>query len=740
MSTERIVPSGCVHNCPGRCVLKAHVRDGVIVRISSDDRGPDLPYHRQLRACARGRAYRQRIYHPDRLKHPLIRTGERGSGQFRRATWEEALDVTAENIRRVRERYGNEALFVHYGTGHQGLLRGDRLAQRLLGLYGGFLSHRNGYSYACTMLSSMATYGTVETGNSFDDLVNARIILLWSANLAETFLGTGAPWYLRRAKEAGARVVYIDPIYTGTALLADEWVPIYPGTDNAMMDAMAYVMISEGLHDRAFLDTYCVGFDEEHLPPGVPPGGSYESYVMGRADGIPKTPRWAAAITGVPAETIARLAREYATIRPGALIEGWGAQRAAYGEQPTRGAATLAAMAGNVGVSGGGAAGMGVCGRRMRLKPLPVPNPVAANIPVFLWTDAITRGTEMTPADGLQGAERLRSNIKLILNVQGNTLVNQHSHSGYTASLLQDPKLVEFILVSEQFLTPSARFADVIFPAATWFEREDIVSGDHAGDYALYLNRAIEPIGEARSDYWAMAELADRLGVGQAFTEGRDEEGWLRHLAARSGIPDFEEFKRTGIYRRITPAPHVAFADFRRDPARYPLATPSGKIEIYSPAAARMENPREIPPVPKYVGSWEGRGDPLAERYPLQLVTPHPRYRTHSIYANVPWLREISEDAVLINSADAAARGIKDGDRVRVWNDRGATVLPAQVTERITPGVVAIYQGSWYSPREDGVDEGGCANVLTSLRPSPWAKGNTQHTSLVQVAREEGRA
>ncbi|MHB1417772.1 MAG: DMSO/selenate family reductase complex A subunit, partial [Chloroflexota bacterium] len=730
--------SACVHNCEGHCILKAHVRDGVIVRITSDVDGPDTPYRRQLRACARGRAYRQRVYHPDRLKFPLIREGERGEGQFRRASWDEALDRAAEGIRRVRERYGNEAMFVHYGTGHKGLLRGNALAQRLQGLYGGFLNYHNDYSVACTRQATLATYGTTETGNSFDDLVNSRLIILWAANLAETFTGTGAPWYVRQARRRGARVVYVDPIYTDTAAaLADEWIPIYPGTDNAMMDAMAYVMITEGLHDQSFLDTHCVGFDEEHLPLGAAAGSSYRSHVLGLGDGTPKTPAWAERITGVPAETIGRLAREYATARPTALLQGWGVQRTAFGEQATRGAIVLAAMTGNVGVSGGGAAGQGACGRQLRLAKVPVPNPVKASIPIFLWTDAIVRGTEMGVADGVRGVERLSSNVKLILNFQSNVLANQHADVNRTARLLRDPNLVEFILVADQFLTPSARFADVVFPAVTWFEREDVASGEAWGEYALFLNQAIEPLGEARSDYWALSRLAERLGVGEAFTEGRDEEGWLRHLVARSGIPDYDEFKRTGVYRRVAEEPYVAFADFRRDPLGHPLATPSGKIEIYSHVAAGFGDPERIPAVPKYIPAPEGREDPLRADYPLQLLTPHPRHRTHSIFGNVPWLQEISVEAAHLNPADAGPRGVTEGDKVRVWNERGAVVLPAHLTERVRPGVVVIYQGKWYAPGADGVDTGRCANVLTSQRATAWAKGNAQHTSLVQVAKEE---
>lgn len=739
VSEERIVPTGCVHDCLGFCALRAHVRDGVVVRMSLADEGAETRSWFGRRGCARGLAYRQRVYHPDRLMYPLVRTGERGEGRFRRATWPEALDITAAAIKRIRDRYGNQALFVHSGTGNQGILRGNLLAQRLLGLMGGFLGQHGNYSNACTLYASTATYGTIETGNSHDDLLNSRYVILWSANLAHTHTGTGAPWYIWQAKQRGARVVYIDPVYTDTAVaLADEWIPIYPGTDNALMDAMAYTMIDEGLLDRPFLDTYCVGFDEAHLPAGAPPGSSYESHVLGRADGVPKTPAWAEAITGVRAEVIVRLAREYATAKPAALIEGWGAQRAAFGEQPARGGAVLAAMTGNVGISGGGAAGLGACERRMRIPYLPVNNPVSAKIPIYVWPRALTHAREMRAEDGLQGAERLETNIKLILNIQGNALVNQHSHINHVTKVLRDPAMVEFILVADQFLTASARYADVVFPASTWLEREDAVAAAWSGDYALFLNKAIEPLGEAKSDYWAMAQVADRLGVGEAFSEGRDEEGWLRHQVAQAGIEDYEGFKRTGIFRRRWPRPHVAFADFRRDPVAHPLATPSGKIEIYAQLAAAVNDPAGVPAVPKYIPSWEGRTDPLRDRYPLQLLTPHPKFRTHSTFANVPWLQELSEDGLYMNPVDAAVRGIGSGDQVRVWNDRGMTLAAVRLTERVMPGVVVLPQGRWFAPRADGVDEGGCANMLTSLRPSPWAKGNTQHTSLVQVAREEG--
>ena len=735
---ETIVPSGCAHDCPGRCVLRAHVRDGRIVRITSDD----SPFgdRRPLRACARGRAYRQRVYHPDRLLHPLIRTGERGAARFRRATWDEALATVAEGIAAVRDRHGPQSLYIASGAGNMGVLRGDALARRLFGLTGGYLGRHAGYSVAATTVASNATLGTTETANSYDDWVNSRLIILWASSLTDTFTGTGMPYYLCRAKQAGARVVCIDPLYTDTAALADEWIPIRPGTDNALIDAMAYVLITSDLVDRDFVARCCVGFDDSHLPAGAPAGSSYRDHVLGLAGGQPKTPAWASAITGVPAETIVRIAREYGATKPAAILQGWGAQRAAYGEQFVRGGIVLQALTGNIGIPGGSAAGLGAPARQVRLAQVPDPLPAKASVPVYLWTDAVTRHSELTPsAAGLLGVDRLEAPIRLIANWQGNSLINQHADINRTARVLRDPKLVEFVFAVDQFLTPSARFADVVLPAATWFERNDMMSGSFAGDYALFLNQAIEPLGESRGDYWIARALAERMGIEPAFSLGRDELDWLRVLCAESGIPDFDEFRATGIYERQHSEPHIAFADFRADPAGHPLRTPSGKVEIYSTLAAAHNEPTTIPPVPTYIPAWEGCEDPLRARFPLQLLTPHPKHRTHSIYGNLPWIRAISREGVSVSPPDAAARGIATGDRVRVWNDRGTIVVRAIVTQRVMPGVVAIPQGVWHDPDPEGIDRGGCTNTLTSPRTTPWAKGSTSHTCLVEIVREAGQ-
>src|SRR5512140_2808747 len=261
---------GCpAHNCGGRCLLVAHVKDGRILRLEGDDRPGDTPADPQLRACTRGRAYLRRQYHPDRLLHPLRRVGPRGAGQWARISWDEALDLVAGEMRRVRETYGPGALFVPYGTGSYSQLNGSQVARRLMNLTGGCLGIWNSYSWAAINVATPTVYGTLQTGNQRQDWLNSRYILLWGWNPAEMRDGTNSDWFVKLARERGARTVCIDPRMSPSAVsLADEWVPIRPGTDAAMMTAMAHVMITEELHDAAFVRTHCVGFDASQMPAG----------------------------------------------------------------------------------------------------------------------------------------------------------------------------------------------------------------------------------------------------------------------------------------------------------------------------------------------------------------------------------------------------------------------------------------------------------------------------------------
>ncbi|MCP4534124.1 MAG: molybdopterin-dependent oxidoreductase, partial [Delftia sp.] len=258
-------------------------------------------------------------------------------------------------------------------------------------------------------VATPTVYGTLHTGNQRQDWLNAKYILMWGWNPAEMRDGTNSDFFVKLARQNGARVVCVDPRHTlSAASLADEWVPIRPGTDAAMMSAMAYVMLTKGLHDAAFVAKYCVGFDESQMPPGAEGAESYEDYILGRRDGVAKTPAWAEGITSVPRDTIARIAREYATLKPSVLYQGYGMQRRAYGEQVVRAGCVLAAITGNVGVPGGWASGLGLHPQGGPLwNVFPVgKNPVKASIPVFLWTEAVLRGAEMGAREGVTGVER----------------------------------------------------------------------------------------------------------------------------------------------------------------------------------------------------------------------------------------------------------------------------------------------------------------------------------------------
>jgi len=743
---ERLVRVGCpAHNCGGRCLLIAHVQDGRITRLDTDDR-PDAVAAPQLRACVRGRAYLRRQYHPDRLLYPLRRVGPRGAGRFERISWAEALDTVAWEMSRVKEMYGNGALFVPYGTGSYNQMNGSQTARRLLNLYGGCLGIYNSYSWAATNVATPYVFGTLRTGNQRQDWLNSRYILMWGWNPAEMRDGTNSDFFVKLARQNGARVVCIDPRHTPSAAgLADEWVPIRPGTDAAMMSAMAYVMITEGLYDAAFVHSHCVGFDQMQMPAGSEGAESYCDYILGTVDGVPKTPAWAEAITAVPQETIARLAREYATTRPAVLYQGYGMQRRAYGEQVVRAGCVLAAITGNVGIPGGWASGVALPapdGGPLEEKVFPVGrNPVRAAIPVFLWTEAVLRGPEMTAADGVVGADRLDSPIKLIYAVASNALINQHANINRTAAILRDEKRVELIVVQDNFLTPTARFADIVLPACTQFETWGVEDGWKFGEEVILMPQLVDPPGECKSDYRICAELAERLGIGQAYTWGRDERAWIEWILDRyrqtrfPNLPTLDQFvaSNSGVYAQPVTTPAVALADFRADPAAHPLNTPSGKIEIFSQRLQALGRPDEIPAVPKYIPEWESPFSPEAERYPLQAIGHHTLRRVHSTHENSDWLEEAFPQRVFINPLDAAPRGIHDGELVRVYNDRGAMVLPCRLTQRILPGVVDIPQGAWWTPDEEGVDRRGSVNVLTSERWTPLAFGTAQHTCMVEV-------
>lgn len=596
----------------------------------------------------------------------------------------------------------------------------------------GFISYEGG------QFAAFATYGTiVGTNHTRDDLLNSRLIIMWGWDPVNTIQGTNTTWYLAQAREAGIPMVAVDPRYTDTAAtFARRWIPIKPGTDAAMLIAMAYVIVKEKLLDQKFLDSYTIGFDR------------FKDYILGREDGVAKTPAWAEPITGVSASVIERLAREYATTKPAALISGISPGRSAFGEQYHRAASTLAAMTGNIGLHGGSAADkswggefwggevpfMVRSGGRMR-SPGNLVGRSAPHRPNTLpargaGTNSSARVNSGRFADAiLKGKDGGYFSDYKLLYLSNTNYLNQVLNVNKTVEAF---KTLEFLVVQEQFMTPTAKFADILFPVCTFLERNDFTCGGATPYYGL-VNKVIEPLGESKSHLEIGIALAEKLGL----TDYNDktEEEWLRGIVAGfqevANVPDYDNLKRQGVHKVRLAEPYVAFKKQIEDPANNPFPTPSGKIEIYSQQLADLNNP-EIPPIPKYIETWESRNAPLGQKYPLQLITTHLKRRAHSQFANLPWLIELQPQAMLINSADAQARGINDGDMVKVFNDRGEIRILAKVTERIMPGVVDVPQGAWYDPDEKGVDWGGCANVLTRDAISPGG-AFCSNTGLVQV-------
>lgn len=704
-SIEKVVLTSCSYDCGARCLLKVRVKDGRIVHVGTDDR--PMP---SLKACVRGLAQKDVVYAPDRLTKPLRRTGKRGEGKFEPVSWEEALGTVTEELQRVKSTYGNSAIFLMGYSGSISPLQGmGKAARRFFSLFGGCATWWGITSYEAALFSSMVTFGTAFTGATRDNFLHSRLILLWGFDPVVTRFGPDMVYYLGEAKKAGARIVCIDPRMNQTSkALGQEWIAVRPGTDTAMMIAMAYVMITENLYARRFIETHTLGFEE------------FSEYVLGTEDGLAKTPAWAEKITGVKAEAIKALARDYATVKPAALLAGWAPGRSAFGEQYQRAASVLSAMSGNIGITGGYAAGgVGRVPMGFLKEVLPLPGDLTPTVHISDIYKVMMEGRSGGyPCD-----------VKL-LYIVGCNLLNQFLNVNKGIEALQRP---EFIVVHERFMTPTARYADLVLPVTTSMEGVDIGQPWSGSPYFTFLNQAIDPVPETKSDLKIFSELAGRLNL-EGYNERTDEE-WLRSFVkATADLPDYESFRKKGFHQMDLPEPWVAFRTQVEQPLTFP--TPSGKIEIYSRKIAEMNNPL-LPPVPKYIESWEGANDPLTARYPLQLVSPHAKTRVNSQFDNVASLKALADDRLWLSREDAASRSIVDGDRVKVSNDRGTMIATVKVTDRIMPGVVSFDAGAWYRPDEQGRDLGGCVNVLTRDEKSP-AGAFPCNTCLVEVEKLKG--
>jgi anaerobic dimethyl sulfoxide reductase subunit A len=362
-------------------------------------------------------------------------------------------------------------------------------------------------------------------------------------------------------------------------------------------------------------------------------------------------------------------------------------------------------MSGNIGICGGGFADIGARLNQIPIGSLPQgPFETNGRVNSVTWASTVLEGDLDPP-------------IKMAYIVAANII----NRTPDTKRNIQALEQMDFIVCQDPYLTPTARYADIVLPICTDLERNDLVVTYRQGTHLFYSQKSIEKLGESKTDYWVFSQLSKRLGIYDEYTHGKNEEEWIKYFLESSQL-DTKNLKQTGIYREDV-KPHVALSKFRADPEKYPLNTQTGFIEIRYPEAEKSG----LPSIPSYIGLKKASSE-----YPLQLITPHCRIRSHSDLHTNPWLQRLDPHSVWINSRDAKDRQITDGEVVEVKSSAGRTRIPAMVTERIMPGVVSIYQGTWYQPAEDGVDEGGCANILTTHRTTKTG-GFATHTDWINI-------
>ncbi|MEM9198010.1 MAG: molybdopterin-dependent oxidoreductase [Pseudomonadota bacterium] len=705
------------------------------------------------------------VHHEARVARPAIRRGwlarrdrsGRGHDDYVDLPWDEALDIAGQEIARIRADHGNRAIYGgSYGWASAGRFHhANGQLHRFLNCIGGYVKHFGSYSTGAAQAIIPHVFGveffklTYEMLQPWEVIADHTEMLVMFGGInpknAQVSMGgvtrhSTSGWFERFAASGMTRL-NVGP-QRGDAPAGCDWLPLIPGTDTALMLALAWVLETEGLADRAFLDRYTVGYDR------------LRGYVLGAADGIAKTPDWAAPITGVPADRITALAREMAAQRT-LITVAWSLQRARFGEQPYWMAAALAAMLGQIGLPGGGVGygygAIGGIGHSVKaLRGLTLPqgtNPVPDVIPVARVADMLLNPG--APFD-FNGRRQPYPDIRLVYWCGGNPF---HHHQDLHR-LEEAWRRPETIIVHEPWWTATARRADIVFPATTPYEREDI-GRTNLDPFLFHMPAMVPAQNDARDDYAIFTGLAERLGVVETFTEGRDAEGWLRHLygefrqkAAAEGVetPDFDGLRAANWVELPIEGPEharIAFSEFRADPEAAPLPSPSGRIELYSETIAGFGYD-DCPGHPVWMPPEEWLGAAGADA-PLHLTSPQPGDKLHSqLECALADLHQARPAALQIHPQDAAARGIAGGEIVRVHNARGALRARATVTEAIRPGVVALPTGAWFGegpPNPQGDDPNGNPNVLTrDVGTSRLGQGCSAHSTLVEVSRLERRA
>jgi len=563
-------------------------------------------------------------------------------------------------------------------------------------MYGGYTGRSLSYSTAATTYTTPFVLGTYQAGLDAGSIVDSKLIILWGANVVDNRFGSELEQRIREAKARGVQVIVIDPRCTRTVkTLSTDWIQVYPGTDSALMLGVLYVLVDEGYVDRNYIEKYSYGFNK------------LEQHVLGLDDGIPKTPEWAEAICGTPAEEIKWVARTYGETHPTSLLPGLSIQRTIGGEEAVRLAIALQTATGNLGVQGGSSGAYTSTLPGPKVGALPVPsNPKGIEVPTYTWPHAVL--------EGRKGG--FPSDIKAIYNVGGNYL-NQGSDIRLNIEAF---KSLEFSVCHEKFLTPTAMYSDVVLPVTTFLERDDIISG--GGNFVLFSNKVYEPPSDVKNDYDIFGLLAERMGFGEEYSEGKSYDDWLREFVEASEIPDYDEFKQKGIHFGENQK-RVAFTDFIKDPTGQPLSTPSGFIQISSENFARMG--ASAVPECRILGP--------SEAYPLRMITPKSRYRINSTNYNIEWFREREEQRLLMHPEDAETRGIRDEEIVQISSPQGVVRVSVSVTTDIMKGVVCLLEGAWACFNEAGIEVNGSVNALTSTVPTLPSHGSRTHSVNVQV-------
>ena len=702
-----------------------------------------------------------RLYSRSRIKAPMVRADFlknreksdrtlRGAGDFVEVSWDDAIKLLVEEITRVKDTYGNEGLHrgkSSWASNHAHVHRTEAMNQRFFNLIGGCTSFFGNYSNQAVneIITGIAWGGTMTASDWPGIHENAEMVVAWGANPLVTTRILSARKSTKGwldLKDTDIETVVIDPLHNDTAkYLGSQWVPIAPNTDVALALGIMHTLLTEDLYDKEFVQSHAYGFDD------------FAAYLKGKEDGTEKTAAWAADITGIPAETIEDLARKMASKRT-FIASGWSTQRQHHGEQAPWALIALACMLGQIGLPGGGVSfGMHYADGGYPKPDMPViggmspgKNPVDVTFPIAAFADVF-----LNPGKELPYKDRTFKYPELRLSYTSGG--NQYTHHQDTNRLIEAYRKLETVIVQDPWWTPSARFADIVLPAASDLERNDV---GQVANLILACRQVVAPQHKSRPDYEIFTELASHFGVEDKYTDGgKTDVDWAKELyedaRGRSKTVEMPEFDAFWNGEGIIEFPEgkgdfTMLADYREDPLLNPMGTATGLIEITSPHVKKMNIP-DCPAHPTWMEPVEWRRSKEAAEHPLQLVSAHPPHRLHSQMDNAHDTTNYKIDdrePMMINSKDAADRGIADGDVVRVFNGRGQTLAAAVISDDISIGSIVLHEGAWYDPAEPGktgsLDKEGSPNILTRDLPlsSGYGQATIAETAIVQVEKYTG--